>query len=294
MPSPELAQLIETLRALDLFGATDVLTMRAGMDATPPYPAQPDVRWETVSADGVPCEWNIPDDAVAGRTIVYFHGGGYGIGSVASHRGLCTHLARASRARVLSVDYRLAPEHPHPAAIEDALTAYRWVLGQGAERARTAFAGDSAGGGLTLASMITLRDAGEALPAAGLCLSPWVDLTGSNPRIPELAPLDPMLSPQALEVFAKAYVGDGDRRAPTASPLFADLTGLPPLFIQAGRAEILLGEIEELAERARKAGVDVEIDVWDDMVHVWQNFADMLPEGRQAIEDLGKYAAARL
>jgi acetyl esterase/lipase len=294
MPSKEHQELVEMMRTMNPLGSGDIETMRAGMAAAPPYPQPPDVRWEAVAADGVPCEWNVPDDCVEGRTIVYYHGGGYGIGSVEGHRGLCSNLARAARARVLSVDYRLAPEHPFPAAVDDALVAYRWAVAQGADPAKTAIGGDSAGGGLTVATLIALREAGDVLPAAGLCLSPWVDLTGSNPRIAEVAPRDPMLSPAVLEVFAKAYLAGADPRSPTASPAFADLSGLPPLLIQAGTAEILIGEIEAFAKKAEAAGVDVELEIWDDMLHVWQTFADMLPEGREALADIGKYVEARL
>lgn len=294
MPSQEHEELVEMMRTLNPLGSGDIETMRAGMAAAPPYPQPPDVQWQAVDADGVPCEWNVPDDCAEGRTIVYYHGGGYGIGSVAGHRGLCSNLARATRARVLSVDYRLAPEHPFPAAVDDALTAYRWTVGQGADPARTALGGDSAGGGLAIATLIALREAGEVLPAAGLCLSPWVDLTGANPRIAEVAPKDPMLSPAVLEVFAKAYLSGADPKAPTASPAFADLSGLPPLLIQAGTAEILIGEIEDFAKKAEASGVDVQLEIWDDMLHVWQTFADMLPEGREALAGVGKYVEARL
>lgn len=294
MPSPEHEQIVEMFRTTNPLASADIHEMRRTMAAAPPYPQPPDVSWEVVDADGVPCEWNTPEDCAEGRTIVYYHGGGYGIGSVESHRGLCSNLARATRSRVLSVDYRLAPEHPFPAALEDALTAHRWAHAQGADPAKTAIGGDSAGGGLTVAALVALRDAGDPLPAAGLCLSPWVDMTGSNPRIADVAPRDPMLSPTALQVFAQAYLAGGDPKAPTASPLFADLEGLPPLLIQAGTAEILIGEIEEFAAKAQAAGVDVQLEVWDDMMHVWQTFADIVPEGRQALADIGAYVEARL
>jgi len=294
MPSPEHEELVAMMRTTNPLGSGDIETMRAGMAAAPPYPEPPDVAWAAVDAGGVPAEWNTPDDSADGRTIVYYHGGGYGIGSVKSHRGLCSNLARAARARVLSVDYRLAPEHPYPAAVDDAVAAYRWAIANGADPAKTAVGGDSAGGGLTVATLIALRDAGDPLPAAGLCLSPWVDMTCSNARIQEVAPRDPMLSPPVLEVFAKAYVAGADPKAPTASPIFADLAGLPPLLIQAGTAEVLIGEIEDFAAKAKAAGVDVQLEVWDDMLHVWQTFADMLPEGREALADIGKYVEGRL
>ena len=294
MPSPENDELIEMMRSLNPLGSGDIGQMRQGMDMAPPYPQPKDIAWESVDAGGVPCEWNTPDNAVPGRIIVYYHGGGYVIGSVKGHRGLCSNLARATRARVLSVDYRLGPEHPFPAAVEDAVAAYRYVLGQGADPAKVALGGDSAGGGLTLGALLEIRAAGDPLPGAGLCLSPWVDMTMSNASIQEVADRDPMLSQAVLTLFRDAYLADGDPKAPTASPLFADLAGLPPLLVQAGRAEVLIGEIEDFVGRAKAAGVEVTFEPWDDMIHVWQTFADMLPEGRQAIADIGKYVDARL
>ena len=294
MPSPELQTILDMFTTMNPLGGGSIEAIRAGMGQAPPYPQPPDVQWEAVDAGGVPAEWNTPDDAEPGRSIVYLHGGGYAIGGIESHRGLCSNLARACRARVLSVGYRLAPEHPYPAALEDALAAYRWLVAGGADPAKTAIGGDSAGGGLTLGTLVALRDAGEGLPGAGICLSPWVDLSMKDPAIESLAERDPMLSRPVLEMFRDAYLNGGDPTAPTASPLHAKLEGLPPLLIQVGRAEVLLGEVEDFAQRARAAGVDVSLEAWDDMIHVWQTFADMLPEGREAIGDIGKYVAARL
>jgi epsilon-lactone hydrolase len=294
MPSPENAELIGMMRTLDPLGSGDIEQMRQGMEMAPPYPQPNDIAWESVDIRGIPCEWNTPDDVIQGRTIVYYHGGGYAIGSVTSHRGLCSNLARATRARVLSVGYRLAPEHPFPAAVDDAVEAYRYVLSGGADPGLVALGGDSAGGGLALAALIEIREGGDPLPAAGICLSPWVDMTLSNSSIVEVAAQDPMLSQKVLALFRDAYMAGGDLHAPTASPLFADLSGLPPLFVQAGRAEVLIGEIEDFVGRATAAGVDVTFEAWDDMIHVWQTFADILPEGRQAIADIGKYVDARL
>ncbi len=294
MPSAENAELIAMLETMNPLGSGDILEMRKAMELAPPYPKPADLAWQAVSASGVPCEWNIPADAEPGRTIVYFHGGGYGIGSVEAHRGLCSNVARATRARVLSVGYRLAPEDPYPAAVEDAVEAYRFVLGEGVAPERVALAGDSAGGGLALAALLALREAGDPLPAAGICLSPWVDMTLSNAAIDALEARDPMLSRATLAIFRDAYLAGADPKQPTASPIFADLAGLPPLLIQAGRAEVLVGEAEDFAARAKAAGVDVTLEVWDDMIHVWQTFADMLPEGRAAIADIGKFVEARL
>ena len=294
MPSPELQTIIDMFTTMSPLGGGSVDAIRAGMAQAPAYPKPDDIAWEPVDAGGVPAEWTTPADLVPGRTIVYYHGGGYAIGGIEAHHGLCSNLARACRARVLNVGYRLAPEHPHPAAVDDAVTAYRFAVAQGCDPAKLAVGGDSAGGGLTLAALLALRDAGDPLPAAGLCLSPWVDLTLSDPGIDQIEARDPMLGREILEMFASAYMGKADRKDPSASPLFGKLEGLPPLLIQVGTAEVLLGEGQEIAKRAKAAGVDVTLEVWDDMIHVWQTFADMLPEGREAIADIGKYVEGRL
>jgi epsilon-lactone hydrolase len=195
---------------------------------------------------------------------------------------------------VLNVDYRLAPEHRFPAAVEDGVAAYRFAVSAGYAPGRIALGGDSSGGGLVLGTLVALRDDGDPLPAAGLCLCPWTDLTLSGESLRTKVDEDPMANPKILELMAEAYLGDADRRSPTASPLFADLAGLPPLLVQVGTAEILLDDATRLAERAKAAGVDVTLEIWDHMIHVWQSFADLLPEGRQAIERIGAYVEARL
>jgi monoterpene epsilon-lactone hydrolase len=217
------------------------------------------------------------------------HGGGYTIGSVKTHRELISRVSRAADARVLAIDYRLAPEHPFPAAVEDATAAYRWLLEGGVDPTRIVIAGDSAGGGLTLAALVALRDAGNPLPAAGVCLSPWVDLEGVGESMTTRAEADPIVQREGLLEDAKAYLGDADPRTPLAAPLYADLTGLPSLLIQVGTAETLLDDSTRLAERARSAGVDVVLEPWEDMIHVWHFFASMLPEGQQAVDRVGEF-----
>jgi acetyl esterase/lipase len=192
----------------------------------------------------------------------------------------------------LGVDYRLAPEHPFPAAVEDATAAYRWLVSRGTDPAHIAIAGDSAGGGLTLATLIALRDAGDPLPAAAACLSPWVDLEGVGASMTSKAAVDPFVRKEMIEFMAQQYLGGRDLRTPLAAPLYADLQGLPPLLIQVGTAEVLLDDATRIAERARAAGVEVSLEVWDDMIHVWQLFAPMLPEGQQAIERIGAFIRA--
>lgn len=294
MASPELQIVLDLLRGANVFGELDVKKIREAMAAAPPVPKPDDVEWTAVEAGGVPAEWNVPSNAEPGRVIVYLHGGGYGIGGVESHRGLCSNLARAARARVLNVGYRLAPEHPHPAALEDAISAWRFVIAEGADPSKAAIGGDSAGGGLAMAALVALRDAGDPLPAAAIGISPWTDLTLSSETIDALADRDPMISRPLLELFREAYLGDRDPKSPGASPIFADLRGLPPMLLHVGTAEGLLGDAESFAAKARAAGCDVTYEAWDDMIHVWHTFADLLPEGRQAIARIGEYLDARL
>jgi epsilon-lactone hydrolase len=291
MSAEQLQSLIQMIRARPIEGGTpSVQEMRAGfegMAAGMPVPA--DVRREQVSAGGVPAEWVVAPGAEDDRAILYLHGGGYVIGSIATHRELASRISRASGARVLVIDYRLAPEHPFPAAVEDSVTAYRWLLGQGISPERLVVAGDSAGGGLTLATLIKVRDDGLPLPAAGVCLSPWTDLEGIGESMTSRADLDPMVAKPGLDSMAKAYIGDADIRSPLAAPLYAELRGLPPLLIQVGTAEVLYDDSTRFAERARAAGVDVTLEPWQDMVHVWQVFAAMLDEGQQAIDRIGEF-----
>jgi len=264
--------------------------MRASMAAaTESAPLPDDVRFDPVDIGGLPAEWTEASGAAADRALLYLHGGGYGIGSIATHRQLAADLSRAARLRVLSLDYRLAPENRHPAAVDDAVTGYRYLLSQGLAPERIAVAGDSAGGGLTVATLLALRDAGEALPAAGVCISPWLDLTQSGNSYDEKADVDPLVSLELLNLFSEAYLDGQDAGQPTASPLFAKLEGLPPLLVHVGTAEVLLDDSRRFAERAKQAGVDIELEVFEDMIHVWHCFALLLPEGRSAIQKIAKY-----
>jgi monoterpene epsilon-lactone hydrolase len=295
MASPELKVVVDMLRANPPVQGDDILAMRAGMRAaTVGMPLAPDVVYEPVDAGGVAAEWARAPGADSLRTVVYLHGGGYVMGSVETHRVLVGSISRAASARVLSVDYRLGPEHPHPAAVDDAIAAYRFVLAQGAAPSQIAIAGDSAGGGLTVAALLALREAGDPLPAAGVCISPWLDLTLSGASMETKADVDPMVTRKVLRPMADAYLAGADPKTPTASPLFADLTGLPPLLVQVGTAETLLDDSRRLAERAKSADVEVTIEEWEEMIHVWHAFAALLPEGRQAIDRIGEYLADRL
>ena len=295
LASEQSVMLVQMLRARPVVAGASVEEMRAGMEsmvATQQVPAG--LIRESLSVNGVPAEWIAARGAAADRTVLYLHGGGYALGSIATHREIAARISAASGARCLVIAYRLGPEHRFPAAIDDAVSAYRWLLDAGYAPERLAIAGDSAGGGLTLATLLALRERKLPLPATGVCLSPWADLTQSGASMKTKVADDPMLSKEPLDMMAKFYLGDGDPKAPLASPVFADLRGLPPLLIQVGAAEVLLDDSTRLAERARAAGVAVELEVWPDMVHVFQAFAALVPEGQQAIERIGAHLAKHL
>ncbi|VIO77676.1 alpha/beta hydrolase [Bradyrhizobium ivorense] len=247
-----------------------------------------------VSAGGVDGEWIAPADAPRDKAILYCHGGGFRIGSVASHRDLIARLADASGCRVLAIDYRLAPEHRFPAALDDAQTAYRYLRDQGFRPADIAFAGDSAGGNLVLGAMLAARDAGDPLPAAAVLMSPWTDLAATGASYESRAAADPIHQRAMILALAKNYLGaDGDPCHPLASPLYADLAGLPPLFIQAGDRETVRDDATALAAKAKAAGVDVELEVWDGMIHVFQMFPE-IPEAQEAIARLAAFLRRQL
>lgn len=295
MPSPQLQVIVQLLRSRPgLHDAVTVQEQRQRFEQVAALlPKHPDALSQPVDAGGVPGEWIAAPGAADDRIIFYLHGGGYVIGSVDTHRDLIYRLSKAAAARVLAINYRLAPEYPHPAAVEDAVAAYRWLLADGADPARIVIGGDSAGGGLTVATLVALRDAGEPLPAGGVCLSPWVDLEGIGESMTTKAAVDPMIERAGLLQSAAAFLGGAEPRTPLAAPLYADLRGLPPLLIQVGTAETLLDDAVRLAERARAAGVDVTLEPWEDMIHVWQFFAEMLPEGQHAIDRIGEFVRAR-
>jgi monoterpene epsilon-lactone hydrolase len=240
-------------------------------------------------ANGIPCEWVIPAGAGTERVVLYLHGGAYNAGSARSHRALAANIAYASRGRALTVDYRLAPEHPYPAALEDARAAYQWLIDKNIPPKRITVAGDSAGGGLTIAMLVALRERGLPMPASAVVLSPWTDLTASGESWQTNAEADYVINGSKLRVAAGLYLGGTDARAPLASPLYADLRGLPRMLIQVGSDEVLLSDSTHLAEHARRAGVDVTLEVWDGMQHVWHFTANILPEAREAIERVGEF-----
>jgi acetyl esterase/lipase len=292
--SPELHDVLELLRSLPTREDASWQERRAGFEAGASLEQPPaDVQRESVSANGVPAEWLTAPGADPRRVVLYLHGGGYIFGSINTHRALGARISAAAGARALLIEYRLAPENPFPAAVDDATSAYRYLLACGIDPAGIAIAGDSAGGGLTVATLVNLRGLGERVPAAGVCLSPWVDLEGLGESMTSRDAEDPMIhKPQLLETAA-AYLNGADPHHPLAAPLYADLTGLPPLLIQVGTAETLFDDATRLAESARRAGVEVTLEPWEEMFHVFQAFGALLPEAQQAIERIGAFVRER-
>jgi acetyl esterase/lipase len=296
MASPELQTVLQMLAANPLLGERPPEEMRAGLEAMAGgFPLEPDVRVEPTTVGHMAAEWIASPATDPTRVVLYLHGGGYVVGSLNTHRELASRVGRAAGARVLMVDYRLAPEHPHPAAVDDAVAAHRWLLTEGVAPERIAIAGDSAGGGLTIATLIALRERGAPLPSGAVCFSPWVDLEGTGGSMDTNLD-DPMLNRASILYFARLYLGLGtiDPRTPLAAPLHAELGGLPPLLIQASRHEVLRDDAVRIAEKARAAGVACELELTDEVPHVWQIFASILPEGREAIERAGAFLRRRL
>jgi acetyl esterase/lipase len=291
MASEELATVRELLGAVDL-GALTIAERRAATESVAAQPP-PGTTVEPADAGGVPAEWVIAAGVAAGRVLLYLHGGAYQIGSPATLRHMIALISGAARARVLSIDYRLAPEHPFPAAVDDALAAYRSLVRGGTDPGSIAIAGDSAGGGLALATLVALRDAGDPLPAAAVALSPWTDLALTGDSLRTRAGVDVMLKPDGMHETAATYLAGADPRHPHASPLYADLHGLPPILIHVGDAELILDDSTRFAASARAAGVDITLEVWDEMPHVWHAFAGLLPESDQAIRRIGDWLRAR-
>lgn len=243
-----------------------------------------------VSAGGVDASWVDAAGADPQKALLYFHGGGFQVGSVRSHRDVIARLSAAAGCRALGINYRLAPDHRFPAPIEDAITAYRWLLKQGFEPKNIALVGDSAGGGLALSTLLVLREQAMPLPAAVAVMSVWTDLTASGESYETRAKTDPIHQRRMILAMAKNYLGDaGDSHDPLASPLFADLHGLPPVLLQVGDRETVLDDSRNFAKRAREAGVEVQLEVWDDMIHVFQQFTADLPEAGLAIDSIGRF-----
>lgn len=258
------------------------------------WPIAPDVKCEAVDCDGAPGEWSLTPGSDASCVLLYFHGGGYCSGSIVSHRRMVTEAGRAAHSRTLAIDYRRAPEHPYPAAHEDALAAWRFLRKQGVSAQNIAVGGDSAGGNLTLGLISRLRAASEPLPGCAWLVSPWTDLTMSGATLDTRDAIDPLIHRAYLAELADAYAPSSiDRRDPLISPLFADLTGFPPLLIQVGSAETLLADATRLAEAAGSADVEVSLEIWPHMIHAWPVWNAGLDAGRRALANAGQFIRAR-
>lgn len=298
MPSAEHEAIVASLKSQQSGDSpSTIAAMRAGMAAMVGYfeglEFPSDVKQESVLAAGVPGYWFTPPSPRPRTAILYLHGGGYVMGSVATHRSLIARIARASGVRCLALDYRLAPEHPFPAGIEDACAAFRWLMAEGIPASGIVIVGDSAGGGLTLGTLVALRDAGGPLPAAAVCLSPLADLelTGDSATHGDID--DPMVSRPGTLVMAEAYLQGRDPRDPRASAIHADFTGFPPLRIEVGTREILLDDAKRVAARARAAGVEVELELGEGLTHVWQ-LHPQLPESAASVARISRFIIERI
>jgi monoterpene epsilon-lactone hydrolase len=239
---------------------------------------------------GVPGEWISVEGADQDSALLYLHGGGYVAGSIDSHRNLTGHLAAALGCRIFAADYRLAPEHPFPAAVDDASDAFRAIVAEGVEPSRIAISGDSAGGGLAVATLLALRDAGDALPGAAAVISAWIDLEGKGESMVTRADVDPMITPGSLAILRDLYLGaDGEPTNPLAAPIHGDMSGLPPMLVQVGDAEVLLDDSTRLAAMVEASGGEATLEVWPEMVHVWHGSVGFVPEADQAITRIAEF-----
>lgn len=241
---------------------------------------------EVLQGTPVPMEWVFPSGSNRDRALIYFHGGGYVIGSAKSSRHLISKIVKASGIPALSVDYRLAPENPPPAGVEDGVTAYQWLLDQGYAPENVALIGDSGGGGMVLATLLLMKEKKIPLPSVGVCMSPCTDFTGSAKSMITQAKKDPFVTRKAWEYFRDRYVGNQDPKSPLISPLYGDHRGLPPIMIHVGDHEIGRDESTMFAQRAQEAGVDVTVKVWPNMCHVFPALANIFPEGKEAIAEM--------
>lgn len=295
MSKSEIDAVVEMLTGLAGNEEATMAERRAGMDAMGQlFPPREDCTIEEVDAGGRPALWLVAKGAATDRVILYLHGGGYVLGSPLSHRHLTAELSAEAGAAVLSLDYRLAPEDPYPAGLEDAVAAYQWLLTEkGIAPNKIMISGDSAGGGLTIATLLMLRDRKLGEPAGGMVISPWVDLTGESKSMETRAALDPMIKRDLLRNTGLEYLGGKDATSHLASPVFARLDGLPPLLVQVGTNEVLYDDSLRLAGSAAAAHVDVTLEIWENMIHVWHMFYPMLAEGREAIAKMGAFFKAK-
>jgi acetyl esterase/lipase len=273
----------------------DIHRLRAGLEyRSTLLPPAKGVEIHSATIDGISCEWHVPDGCADAPVIYYLHGGIYIMGSPATHRRLISFIAKESGMRAVVPDYRLAPENRFPAALEDSLKAYRRLLLDGLDPSSIAIGGDSAGGNLTVATLLALRDTAESLPAACFLLSPWLDMTNDGESRKTRAGLDPWFDPKHVPASAARMFADSELRNPLVSPVFADASNLPPTLIQVGDLEILLSDSTSLAENIRRAGGEVELQVWPEMWHIFQFFIGQMPESKRAIDDIARFLRSNI
>lgn len=253
------------------------------------FPIAPDIQIDRLEIEGLETAHIYIKNAQHRGTMLYLHGGGYTFGSIETHKELVSRLVRAGNVDAWVVNYRLAPEFPCPAAVKDSIKAYRFLLAKNIDPKNIVIAGDSAGGGLTISALVQIREQSLPMPACAFCLSPWADLTNSGESAYINNKVDPMLTLTMLNRVARLYVPDGHLDNPLASPLFADLKGLPPLLIQVGTVEVLLDDARRLAEKAEQAGVNVTLEVWEGMTHVWQVLGNLIEEAQYAVEHIATF-----
>jgi len=291
MVSKQMRRVLKAINAWrTTFSEYNIEISRSSLDHIAEFQVIPDdIKFKQVDSGGVPAEWIRAPIINGDYVIMYLHGGGYTSGTIENSREFAARLSKLLKVRVLLPGYRLAPENPFPVALEDSVSAYEWLLLSGIKSKNTCIVGVSAGGGLAVATLLKLRNRGVDLPSSAVLISPWTDLTNSGESIRINAKKDPMLHLEELDFYKRNYLGDNDPLNPLVSPLFADLKNLPPLFIQAGSIEILLDDSTRLAEKAKKAGVKANLDIWDDMVHTFVTLDPNIPETIQAAERIKEF-----
>ncbi len=295
MSKAELSVLVDRLRERERSETPTVEEVRQGfIELVEAFTVPDEAIVELVDVDGIAAEWVADDDARDDKALLYLHGGGYVIGSPDTHRLLAYNLSLVSGLRVLSLDYRLAPEHPFPAAVEDAVTAFGWLIKQGLLPERLAIGGESAGGGLTIATLLALKSGNNPLPACAVCASPWIDLEMGSTSMTTRAEMDPLLQRESLVWFADHYINGGNPRDPLASPIHGNLSNLPEILIQVGSAEVLYDDAIRLHSALRSSGNASRLEIWQDMIHIWHIFAPVLGEAEDAIEQIGHFLKEKI
>jgi len=289
------AVLAEWVKSLQTDPPPELDVMRASYSALTDTGTRPDgVTWTQVDVDGIPAIWADADGGSRERVLLYVHGGGYVIGAARFYEGLTGHLAKAVGCRVLNLDYRLAPENPHPAPVEDAVKAFQWLRSEGFASDHIAIGGDSAGGGLTIATMLSLRDQGLGQPAAAVPISPWTDMEMLGASMVTNADSDVLLQPEMLNAMATMFLAGADPKDPLVAPIYADFADIAPMYIQVGGDETLLDDTTRIVAKAQEAGVDVRSEVFPEMQHVFQFAAGRVPEADDAVAKIGAYLRPRL